>query len=201
MNKDAEIADAKFPAIRMFTVGRAAMAEPQENCVGTWEVCTSEVVRLYLSRCQQERTLDGDKDIVITRVTVHDSSGPRTEFESDGKMYVTVEARARRRHHDMSVVIAVVDQHQYLVFDTCTQRLGRGPIALEAGETLSCTFELDVTLAGGTFHVNAFLHRYTIGSAYDRWTLATTFFVASTLDARGIVTMHPRLLACEVGKV
>ena len=161
---------------------------------------TSEVVRLYLSRCQQERTLDGDQDIVITRVTTHDPGGPRTQFDSDGKMYVTVEAQARRRHHDMTVVIGIVDQHQYPVFDTCTQRLGRGPITLEAGETLSCTFELDVTLAGGTFHVNAFLHRYTVDQAYDRWTSAAMFFVAANPEVRGLVTLHPRLTACDVRK-
>ena len=44
MNKDAEIAAATFPAIRMFTVQKAAKAEPQEDCIGKWEVCTPEVV-------------------------------------------------------------------------------------------------------------------------------------------------------------
>jgi hypothetical protein len=161
---------------------------------------TSEVIRLYLSRSQQERSLEGERDIAITRVTVHDSSGPRTEFDPDGKMYVTVEAQARTPHEDMSVVIQIVDQHQYPVFDTCTQRLGAGPITLEGGDTLSCTFELDVTLAQGTFHVNAFLHRYVTGRAYDRWTSAAMFFVSSTPDVRGLVTLHPRLAACDVRK-
>ena len=44
MNKDAEIAAANFPQIRMFTVTKAAKNEPQEDCVGKWEVCTPEVV-------------------------------------------------------------------------------------------------------------------------------------------------------------
>ena len=47
---------------------------------------TEEVIQTYLARCQQERALDDDRDIVITRVSTHDSSGPRTEFDSDGKM-------------------------------------------------------------------------------------------------------------------
>jgi lipopolysaccharide transport system ATP-binding protein len=159
---------------------------------------TSEVVQLYMARAQQQRQLEGDRDIVIHSVTTHDSSGPRTEFESDGKLYVTVEAEARHRHDDMSVVIQIVDQHQYPVFDTCTQRLGAGTLTLESGETLRCTFELDVTLAQGTYHVNAFLHRYTTDRPYDRWTCAATFFVAETPDVRGVVTLHPRLAACEV---
>jgi lipopolysaccharide transport system ATP-binding protein len=161
---------------------------------------TEEVVQHYLSRCQQERALAPDREIVITRVTTHDSSGPRTEFESDGKLYVTVEAQARSRHDDMSVVIQIVDQHQYPLFDTCTQRLGAGPLTLEAGQTLRCVFELDVTLAQGTFHVNAFLHRYITDRPYDRWTSAATFFVSPTPEVRGVVTLHPRLMACEVEK-
>ena len=44
MNKEAEIAGANFPAIRMFTLPKTAKAEPQEDCAGTWEVCTPEAV-------------------------------------------------------------------------------------------------------------------------------------------------------------
>ena len=159
---------------------------------------TEEVIQHYLSRAQRQRQLETERDIVIQRVTVHDSGGPRTEFEADGKLYVTVEAQASRRHDDMSVVIQIVDQHQYPIFDTCTQRLGGGPITLEAGETVRCTFELDLTLAQGTFHVNAFLHRYVTNRAYDSWTSAATFFVSATPEVRGLVTLHPRLTACEV---
>jgi ABC-type polysaccharide/polyol phosphate transport system ATPase subunit len=159
---------------------------------------TEEVLQTYLSRSQQERTLEAERDIVITRVTTHDSSGPRTEFDPDGKMYVTVEAQASVPHDDMSVVIGIVDQHQYPVFDTCTQRLGAGSISLAAGQALRVTFELDVMLAQGTYHVNAFLHRYVTNRPYDRWTSAATFFVAATPEVRGVVTLHPRLAACEI---
>jgi ABC-type polysaccharide/polyol phosphate transport system ATPase subunit len=161
---------------------------------------TSEVVQLYLSRSQQERTFEPDKDIVITRVTTHDASGPRTQFEPDATLYVTVEAHARQRHHDMSVVIEIVDEHQYRVFETSTQRLGGEQITLDAGEVLTCTFALDATLAGGMFHVNAGLHRYALERHYDRRQCAATFFVAPKPEARGVVTMHPRLAACTVEK-
>ena len=43
MNKDAEIAAANFPQIRMFNLQKAAKAEPQEDCVGKWEVCAPEI--------------------------------------------------------------------------------------------------------------------------------------------------------------
>jgi lipopolysaccharide transport system ATP-binding protein len=159
---------------------------------------TDEVLQLYLSRARQQRTFEPDRDIVIRRVTTHDPAGPRTEFDPDDKLFVTVEAQARRRHDDMSVVIQIVDQHHYPVFETCTQRLGAEPVTLEADETLRCTFELDLTLAQGTFHVNALLHRYINDRVYDRWSSAATFFVSATPEVRGVVSLHPKLTACEV---
>ena len=159
---------------------------------------TADVIRTYLSRGQERRELDADKDILITKVVTHDSAGPRNQFDSDSKLCVTVEARALTRHDDMTVVIQIVDEHQYPIFDTCTQRLGAGAITLEGGQTLSCTFELDLSLAEGTFHLNAFLHRYVTNQAQDRYLTAATFFVKGAPEVRGPVTLHPRLVACRV---
>jgi sialate O-acetylesterase len=45
LNSDDEIAAAKYPSIRLFTVARNATAEePQEDCVGKWVVCSPETV-------------------------------------------------------------------------------------------------------------------------------------------------------------
>jgi hypothetical protein len=96
-------------------------------------------------------------------------------------------------------VIAIVDDHQYPVFDTCSTRLGAGSITLGGNQTLKCTFELDLSLAAGTFHVNAFLYRYVTQKNYDRWLSAATFFVTGTPEVRGVVTLHPRLTACHIG--
>ena len=159
---------------------------------------TADVIRTYLSRGQERRELDAEKDILITKVVTHDSAGPRNQFDSDSKLCVTVEARALTRHDDMTVVIQIVDEHQYPIFDTCTQRLGAGAITLEGGQTLSCTFELDLSLAEGTFHLNAFLHRYVTNQAQDRYLTAATFFVKGAPEVRGPVTLHPRLVACRV---
>jgi lipopolysaccharide transport system ATP-binding protein len=164
---------------------------------------TAEVIRTYYQRGQQQRANgagNGDSGVSITHVTVHDGVEARVELESGGKFYITVEAHAWAPHDDMSVVIAIVDDHQYPLFDTCTQRLGAGPIALGSGQTLKCTFELDLSLADGTFHVNAFLYRYVTGENYDRWLAAATFFVTGTPEVRGIVTLHPRLAAWHVSK-
>jgi len=164
---------------------------------------TEEVIGDYYRRGQQQRLSPAnsvDRGLWITQVKVHGKNGPGVEFQSGDKLYITVEANAWNRYEDMSVVIAVVDKNQYLVFDTCTQRLGTGAITLDRDQTLRCTFELDLNLTEGTFHVHAYLHRYVTDRAYDSWLSAATFFVTGAPEARGVVTLHPRLTECNVGK-
>ncbi len=112
-------------------------------------------------------------------------------------MEITVEATARTLHEDMSVVIRIADDNQYNVFDTCTQRLGAGPLSLGAGETLTSTFRVQLRLAQGTYHVDAFLHRYVTDRAFDRYLSAATFFVAGTPTVRGVANLTPSLIQCE----
>ncbi len=160
---------------------------------------TDEIIRSYFERGQQQRTGASASGLTITQVKTHDERGERVKFESGGKMRITVEAKATVAHDDITVVVMVVDNHQYPLFDTCTQRLGAGPLSLKPGETLTCTFEIDTSLAQGTFHVNAYLHRYVTDRAYDRWLAAATFFVTGAPDVRGAVTLYPTLKDCRVG--
>jgi lipopolysaccharide transport system ATP-binding protein len=159
---------------------------------------TADVIREYYQRGEERHTTNAESPSVITQVTVHDEAGPSVEFASGGTCRVTVEAHARRRTTDMSVEIRVVDQNQYAVFDTGTQRLGRDPITLERGQTISCTFELQLELLSGTYHVNAYLHRYVTDRDYDAWLGAGTFFIKGVPEARGIAWLQPRLAECRV---
>jgi ABC-type multidrug transport system ATPase subunit len=159
---------------------------------------TDEVVRTYFRRGRQQRAVAADTDSLLTEVITHDDSGPRVEFNSGGTLRITVEARARARHPDMSVVIQIVDDQQYPVYETCTQRLGAEAITLDRDQKLECTFELDLNLGEGTFHINALLRRYVTNRVYDRWLFAATFFVAGAPGERGIPTLRPRLTVCTV---
>lgn len=47
LNFATEIAEANYPAIRLFTVGWAWEKNPQEDCKGTWEICNPENVKLF----------------------------------------------------------------------------------------------------------------------------------------------------------
>lgn len=43
-NKEAEIAAAKFPEVRMFNLKKAAEKQPKDDCTGVWAVTTPETV-------------------------------------------------------------------------------------------------------------------------------------------------------------
>src|SRR5437773_4140393 len=111
---------------------------------------SNEVIRTYLGRSHEARALEPDRDIRITAVSLGAEGDRRVEFKSDEQLEITVEATARSRHDDFSVVVQIVDDNQYPVFDTCTQRLGAGPISLDADNTLRCTFQLQLHLGEGT---------------------------------------------------
>ena len=66
-----------------------------------------------------------------------------------------------------------------------------------AGASESCGRAV-FTLAEGTFHVNAFLHRYLTDQRYDSLNSAATFFVTGAHEVRGVVTLHPRLTECRI---
>ena len=158
---------------------------------------TNEVIKAYLTRGHHARTLEPGTDIRITQVSLGPAGSSRVKFEAEEPLDITVEAAARIPHEDMSVVIQIVDDNQYPVFDTCTQRLGAGPLSIGAGETLTCTFRLQLRLAEGTYHVNAYLHRYVTNRAYERWLSAATFFVAGTPTMRGVAHLAPSLVRCD----
>jgi ABC-type polysaccharide/polyol phosphate transport system ATPase subunit len=158
---------------------------------------SNEVIRAYLTRGNETRAREPERGISITDVALGPPGASRVEFETGEFLDITVEAKARSRHEDMSVVIGIVDDNHYPVFDTCTQRLGAGAISLDAGETLRCTFRVHLRLAEGTFHVNAYLHRYVTDRPFDRWLSAATFFVTGAPTVRGVANLAPSLIHCE----
>jgi ABC-type polysaccharide/polyol phosphate transport system ATPase subunit len=159
---------------------------------------TAEVLKNYLSR-GQVRSLSGPRpDLEILGVTTHGTVGPSVQYQTGDRMWVTVTVRANTDQGDATVVIRVVDDQKYALFDTCTQRLGTEPISLKQGQHLSCSFVLDLSLAEGTFHIDAFVHRYTNDRPFDKWIMASTFFVSGSARIRGIVDLRPELESLRI---
>jgi hypothetical protein len=68
---------------------------------------------------------------------------------------------------------------------------------MKEGETITLTFEIDMHLAVGTFHIGIYLYRYDMEREFDRVLPATTFFVASEIDVRGSANLYPKVVGCS----
>jgi len=47
LNYEVEVAKADFPEIRLFKVGRGVTVTPQNDCKGTWKICTPENIAQF----------------------------------------------------------------------------------------------------------------------------------------------------------
>jgi lipopolysaccharide transport system ATP-binding protein len=154
---------------------------------------TDDVIRQYVGRAQDQRSGEG-RLVTIQDVTLRRSVGVSTKFDPGEKTYVDVTVAAHQRVSNLSIVVQIVDNNFYPIFDTCTARLNDGVTAtLEAGEQLECTFQLDMHLAAGTYHVNVYAHEYVVERAFSTWRSAASFFVGETRLVKGDANLYPRL--------
>jgi len=158
---------------------------------------TDAVIREYLSASDTPINPDEKKQVNISKVTMRDRSGEQSTFESGQKAWVDVEVTALEPVEKMAVVIWFKDETQYIVFHTSTERLGFAPFSLQPGGTYKCTFELDLNIAHGTFHLVTQVYRYDIQKSFDRRDPAATIFIGSTTAVGGAVNCFPRLIESE----
>lgn len=162
---------------------------------------TDDVIRQYVGRAQDQRSGEG-RLVTIQDVTLRRSAGVSTKFDPGEKTYVDVTVAAQQRVSNLSIVIQIVDNNFYPIFDTCTARLNDGLTAtLEAGEQLECTFELNMHLAAGTYHVNVYAHEYVVERAFSTWRSAVSFFVGETRFVKGDANLYPRLERFDLNSV
>ena len=159
---------------------------------------TSEVIQTYLAR---ERAKLGEvrhSDVAITSVVLRGTDGGTVHFRPGEKAWVDVTFHANRSCEKVAVVLQVLDESLGDVFNTSSERLGNPSISLENGQTCTMTFELDMHLANGTFHVGVYLYQYDLEREFDRVLPAATFFVESEVDVRGGANLYPKVTGVKV---
>jgi lipopolysaccharide transport system ATP-binding protein len=154
---------------------------------------TNEVIANYLNRGQTDRGAEGTQDVFITEVRLRQSGDRTVRIEQDMPLDVEIDVSARRSVDGISLVLDIKDTNFYLAFNSSTERLGLPPVSLRAGESLTCTFQLDPRLVSGSYHVDAFIYRHRDQREFDHWRSAATFFVAGNPDVRGVVDLRPRV--------
>jgi len=159
---------------------------------------TSEVIQTYLARERAKLREDTRADVQIGSVVLRNAMGSAVRFRPGEKVWVDVTFRANRSSHKVAVVLQLLDESFGEVFNTSSERLGHGSVSLDQGQQCSITFELDLHLANGTFHMGAYLYRYDVQRELDRVLPAATFFVASEVDVRGHANLYPKMIGCSV---
>jgi len=161
---------------------------------------TSEVIQTYLARERAKMREERQADVQFRSVALRNAGGGAVRFTPGEKAWVDVTFHAHRSSARIAVVLAVLDNNLGEVFNTSSQRLGHAPVSLEPGQDCSMTFELDLHLANGTFHIGAHLYQYDVQRELDRVLPAATFFVASEVDVRGSANLYPKVLATKVSR-
>jgi ABC-type polysaccharide/polyol phosphate transport system ATPase subunit len=153
---------------------------------------TEQIVKRYLTGPTGPRREEVHQEAFVSHAVMRNETGAGVEFESGRKAWVDVEVSARVPCDQLAVALELRDENHYEVFNTSTQRIGLDAFSIKPGETVRCSFELDLHLAQGTFHLGVSIFRYDIGKLYDRVFPAATVFVTSDCDVRGAVNLHPR---------
>ncbi len=159
----------------------------------------TEVIATYLQKPSVKNADENSSSPVrISNVKVRNHDGECMRFHAGQKAWIDVELTAVRRCSKLSVTLYMVNDKAVHVFDTSSERLGHSTFELEAGETYSCTFELDLNLAEGTFYPSVVLYRYDIQTVYDRWEPAATIYLSSEGGVRGIAHCFPKMIREEI---
>jgi lipopolysaccharide transport system ATP-binding protein len=156
---------------------------------------SQEVLKAYLESSDLEGRRARSKDLIITSVKVRGSHSEGVAFNSGERIRVDVEIECTGHSEPCSVVLFVNDDRQYEIFHTSTEYLGCPPISLKPGERFSCTFEMDLHLAGGTYYWGVLLYRFNIEKTVDRLFPAATIFVNTIPEVRGVLNPRPIITA------
>jgi lipopolysaccharide transport system ATP-binding protein len=159
---------------------------------------TSEVIQTYLARERAKMGEARDADVVVRSVALRGTEGSEVRFSPGDKAWVDVTFYANRETENVAAVLAVLDEGLSEVFNTSSERLEHRSLSLKQGQTVTMTFELDMHLAVGTFHIGVYLYRYDLEKELDRVLPAATFFIESDVDVRGSANLYPKLIACRV---
>ena len=161
---------------------------------------TSDVIQTYLARERAKLGEARDADAAVRSVTLRNAEGSAVRFKPGDKAWVDITFRANRACEQVAVVLAVLDEGLSEVFNTSSERLENRSFTLQQGQTVTLTFELDMHLAVGTFHIGVYLYRYDMEREFDRVLPAATFFIESDVDVRGSANLYPKLVACSVSE-
>ena len=157
----------------------------------------NEIVGTYLKRSQENRESAAEREGHFVSATLRDETGAKVRFRAGERAWLDVEFTTRVPLKNVAIGLAVLNESYYRIFNTSTERLGARNWDTEPGERYRITFELQLHLAQGTFHVGLWLFRSDITREYDQWVPCATLHVGSDADGRGSANLYPKVIAID----
>jgi lipopolysaccharide transport system ATP-binding protein len=154
---------------------------------------TADVIQTYLNRERSKMRSPRDRSVEVAEVHLLQDGKETVHIRAGSTATVSVTFKARRRVERVATVIDVLDDGLGIAFNTSSERLGAVPVNLVAGEECTVTFELQMHLGAGTYHIGVYLYRYDLDREFDRALPAATFFVETDRDVRGAANLYPVL--------
>jgi len=151
----------------------------------------AEVVQEHLNRGQTEAALRDQSGISIASAVFRGRNGGAAQFESGEKAIFDIDITANKTYEQLSVAITMTDSSMYKVFETSTELLTSSGFSIKGGETKRITFELNLHLGQGTYHLNCYLGQHATEQLYDALSPAATIYVKSCRDILGVVNLYP----------
>jgi hypothetical protein len=161
---------------------------------------TSEVITTYMKQISAVRSVTPDKQVLIESITLSDASGTRLSFSAGDHLTVEVNLRAVRQVQNVSCVLYIKDKQYYTIFNISPDRLSRGLLSMEAGETCTYRFNLKLHLAPGAFHVCVALLQHETSNVLDVVEPAATFLVDSSVEVGGSANLYPSVSLEKAGQ-
>jgi lipopolysaccharide transport system ATP-binding protein len=152
----------------------------------------SDVVNYYLNPGRDTGESHEMKEAYISNVIIKGERGDGLLFDSGEKAYLIVEVTGNVICKKLAVGVLVADDNNNNVFGTSTQRLNDITFSLEPGERKKVTFEMNLHLLSGMYHLGASIYRYDIQKLYDMRNPAMTIQVKSEIDVGGVVNLYPK---------
>ncbi|MGO9019221.1 MAG: ABC transporter ATP-binding protein [Syntrophobacteraceae bacterium] len=161
---------------------------------------TKEVIKTYMTQGSVGRTELIDREVSITRVSVHSEQGEDSQFETGQKVYCEIEIAALVLCDRLSISIYIRDDNVQFqsIFNTSTERLKHPTFSLDAGDKLKIIFELHLHLAPARYHFGAAIYRYDIQKKYHELFPAATIYIHSEKDVRGIANLYPNIVSASI---
>jgi lipopolysaccharide transport system ATP-binding protein len=166
---------------------------------GIKEGPTDEVIKFYLDRMSGDLRDTLSKKVVISKVSTRNKNGESIHFESGEKAWIDIEVTAQEGSQELGIALELKDNDYYTIFDTSAYRLGVTTFSLLPGQIFRVTFEIDLHLVSGTYHLGVIVAKYGILEilVLDTVFPAITLFVKSDKDIRGVANLYPKVLMQE----